>query len=179
MRSSLLVAAIPVALVFASPVLAMDMCVVAGNQPIMGANMNATSSVQARTGTCPTSIRRARSAGRTSVSTRGTSRHLHLGRGLPEAVFSPVFTSNNNDNDFFVARAKLNFKFGAYRDPVEAWQSRPGAAGAFLLPWATRTVKPSTRPKGRSSGPFSVPGRVGQRSRSDRMNCAIPRRGRS
>lgn len=47
MRSSLLVAAIPVAFVSASPVLAMDMCVVAGNQPIMGANMNADFEVQA------------------------------------------------------------------------------------------------------------------------------------
>jgi len=32
--------------------------------------------------------------------------------GAPVTVFAP--TGGNNDNDFFVARAKLNFKFGTY-----------------------------------------------------------------
>ena len=34
--------------------------------------------------------------------------------GTAAPVFAPVLSSNNNDNDFFVARAKLNFKFGTY-----------------------------------------------------------------
>lgn len=29
-------------------------------------------------------------------------------------VIAPIVANNNNDNDFFVARAKLNFKFGTY-----------------------------------------------------------------
>jgi outer membrane immunogenic protein len=33
---------------------------------------------------------------------------------VPAAVVTPVVANNNNDNDFFVARAKLNFKFGTY-----------------------------------------------------------------
>jgi outer membrane immunogenic protein len=32
---------------------------------------------------------------------------------VPAAVVAPV-VANNNDNDFFVARAKLNFKFNTY-----------------------------------------------------------------
>jgi outer membrane immunogenic protein len=32
--------------------------------------------------------------------------------GVPAAVVAPVVA--NNDNDFFVARAKLNFKFNTY-----------------------------------------------------------------
>jgi outer membrane immunogenic protein len=34
--------------------------------------------------------------------------------GAPVAVFPPVFNNNDNNSDFFVARAKLNFKFGTY-----------------------------------------------------------------
>ena len=34
--------------------------------------------------------------------------------GAPTPVFAPLLANNNNDNEFFVARAKLNFKFGTY-----------------------------------------------------------------
>jgi hypothetical protein len=50
LKSSLPVVALPVALLSANSALAMNMCVVAGNRPIMGADMTAAFDVQAGEG---------------------------------------------------------------------------------------------------------------------------------
>jgi Bacterial Ig domain len=50
MKSSLLVVAVPLALLPANSALAVDMCVVAANQAIMGANITAAFDVQAGQG---------------------------------------------------------------------------------------------------------------------------------
>lgn len=56
MKASVSIVALPIALLSANPALAQSMCVVAGNQPIMGANMTADFDVQAGQG-CTYDIR--------------------------------------------------------------------------------------------------------------------------
>ena len=56
MKKSLLVVALPLAFLCAGPALAQGMCVVAGNHPIMGANMTADFDVQSGQG-CKYDIR--------------------------------------------------------------------------------------------------------------------------
>jgi hypothetical protein len=50
MKKSLSIVVLPFALLFAGPALAQSMCVIAGNHPIMGANMSADFDVQAGQG---------------------------------------------------------------------------------------------------------------------------------
>ncbi|WP_457093255.1 Ig-like domain-containing protein [Microvirga sp. P5_D2] len=50
MKKSLSIVALPLGLLFAGPALAQSMCVIAGNRPIMGANMSADFDVQAGQG---------------------------------------------------------------------------------------------------------------------------------
>ncbi|KAB0264938.1 Ig-like domain-containing protein [Microvirga brassicacearum] len=56
MKPTLAILALPAALLFSGPALAQSMCVVAGNQPIMGANMTADFDVAAGQG-CTYDIR--------------------------------------------------------------------------------------------------------------------------
>ncbi len=56
MKLSVLTVAFPIALLSAGPALAQSMCVIAGNQPIMGANQSADFDVQAGQG-CMSDIR--------------------------------------------------------------------------------------------------------------------------
>lgn len=56
MKPTLAIVALPASLFFAGPSLAQSMCVVAGNQPIMGANMSADFDVTAGQG-CTYDIR--------------------------------------------------------------------------------------------------------------------------
>jgi Bacterial Ig domain len=61
--------ALPLALLSAGPALAQSMCVVAGNQPIMGANMNGEFEVQAGQG-CTYDIRPRGSLASSEISQR-------------------------------------------------------------------------------------------------------------
>jgi hypothetical protein len=69
MKLSFSIVALPVAFLSAGPALAQSMCVVAGNQPIMGANMTADFDVQAGQG-CTYDIRPRGSLASSEISQR-------------------------------------------------------------------------------------------------------------
>ena len=77
MRKSFSIVAVPVMLLFAGPALAQSMCVVAGNRPIMGANMNAAFEVQAGQG-CMSDISPQGSLSSSEISQRPQNGSLNM-----------------------------------------------------------------------------------------------------
>ena len=102
MKKSLLTVALPLAFLSAGPALAQGMCVVAGNHPIMGANMTADFDVQSGQG-CKYDIRPQGTLASSEVSQRPQHGTVKM---VDKDTWTYVPTSGYVGSDSFAITAK-------------------------------------------------------------------------